>query len=72
MLENANKGLHTKTGEDDGDPAECSKENGLAAGFDQSNEIGFETDSAHSYDNKEFGKLFERGKETTGYTERGQ
>ena len=72
VLENADKGLHPKTGEDDGDPAKCSKENGFAAGFDQSNEIGFETDSAHSHDNKKFRELFERGKEATSYTERGE
>ena len=72
MLENTDKGLHTKTSQDDGDPAKCSKENGLAARFDQSNEIGFEADSTHSHDDKEFRELFERGKEATSYTERGQ
>ena len=72
MLENADKGLHTKTSEDDGNPANSSENNGFSAGFDHSYQIGFETDSTHSHDNEEFGKLFERGKETTGHTERGQ
>ena len=72
MLENADKGLHTKTSEDDGDPAKCSKENGFSAGFDHSHYIGFETDSTHGHDDEKFGELFERGKETAGHTERGQ
>ena len=72
MLENADKGLHTKTGEDDGNPADGSENNGFSAGFDHSDQIGFETDSTHGHDNEEFGELFERGKETTGHTERGQ
>ena len=72
VLENADKGLHTKTSEDDGDPAKCSKENGFSAGFDHSHQIGFETDSTHGNDDEKFGELFERGKETAGHTERGQ
>ena len=72
MLENTNQCLHAKTGEDDGNPAKGSKKNGLAAGFDQSNEIGFETDGAHGHDDKEFGELLKRGKDTTGHTERGK
>ena len=72
MLENANKGLHTKTGEDDGNPAEGTKKNGFTAGLNHSNEVGFETNSTHGHDNKEFGELFEWGKETAGHTKRGQ
>ena len=72
MLENADKGLHTKTGEDDGNPAKGSEDNRFATGFNHGNQIGFETDGTHGHDNEEFGKLFERGKETIGYTERGQ
>ena len=72
MLENADKGLHTKTGENDGYPADGSENNGFSAGSDHGYQIGFETDSTHGHDNEEFGKLFERGKETTGYPERGQ
>ena len=63
MLENANKGLHTKTGEDDGNPADGSENNGFSAGFDHSDQISFETDSTHGHDNEKFGELFERGKE---------
>ena len=62
MLENADKGLHTKTGEDDGNPAYGSKKNGFSAGFNHGYQIGFETDSTHGHDNEEFGELFERGK----------
>ena len=72
MLENADKGLHTKTGENDGNPADGSKKNGLSTGFDHSDQICFESDSTHGHDNEKFGELFERGKETTGYTDRGQ
>ena len=72
MLENADKGLHPKTGEDDGNPADGSENNGFSTGFDHSDQISFETDSTHGHDNEEFGELFERGKETTGHTERGQ
>ena len=72
MLENADKGLHTKTGEDDGNPADGSEHNGYSAGFDHSDQIGFETDSTHGHDNEKFGELFERGKETIGHTKRGQ
>ena len=72
MLENADKGLYTETGEDDGYPADGSKKNGFSAGFDHSYQIGFETDSTHGHDNEEFGELFERSKETTGHTKRGQ
>ena len=72
MLENADKGLHTKTSKDDGYPANGSEDNGFSARFDHSDQIGFEPDSTHGHDNEGFGKLFERGKETTGHTERGQ
>ena len=72
MLENTDKGLHPKTGEDDGNPADSSENNGFSAGFDHSDQICFETDSTHGHDNEEFGELFERSKEATGYTERGQ
>ena len=68
VLENADKDLHTKTGEDDGYPADGSEKNGFSTGFDHSDQIGFETDSTHGHDNKEFRELFERGKETTGHT----
>jgi len=33
VLENADKGLHTKTGEDDGNPADGSENNGFSTGF---------------------------------------
>ena len=72
VLENTDKGLHPKTGEDDGNPADSSENNGFSAGFDHSDQICFETDSTHGHDNEEFGELFERSKEATGYTERGQ
>lgn len=36
VLENADKGLHTKTSEDDGNPADGSENNGFSAGFDHS------------------------------------
>ena len=72
MLENADKGLHPKTGEDDGNPADCSENNGFSAGFDHRDQIGFETDSAHGHDNEEFGELFERGEEATRHAERGE
>ena len=58
-LENTDKGLHTKTSEDDGNPADGSEKNGFSTGFDHSDQIGFETDSTHGHDNKEFGELFE-------------
>ena len=70
VLENADKGLHTKTSEDDGNPANGSEKNGLSTGFDQSNEIGFEADSTHGHDNKEFREFFERWKEAIADTER--
>ena len=72
MLENTNQCLHTKTSEDDGNPTDGSENNGFSAGFDHSDQICFETNSTHGHDNEEFGKLFERGKETTGYPERSQ
>ena len=72
VLENADKGLHTKTSEDDSNPADGSEDNRFSAGFDHSDQISFETDGTHGHDNEEFGKLFERGKETTRHTERGQ
>lgn len=72
VLENADKGLHTKTSEDDGNPADGSENNGFSAGFDHSDQIGFESDGTHGHDNEEFGELFERGKEATRHTERGQ
>ena len=70
MLENTYKGLHTKTSEDDGNPANGSENNGFSARFDHSYQISFETDSTHRHDNEEFAELFERGKETTRHTER--
>ena len=72
MLENAYKGLHTEAGEDDGNPADGSEDNGFSAGFDHSDQICFETDGTHGHDNEEFGELFEWGKETAGHTDRGQ
>ena len=68
MLENTDKGLYTKTSEDDGNPTDGSENNGFSAGFDHSDQIGFEADSTHGHDNKEFREFFERGKETTGHT----
>ena len=72
MLENTNQCLHTKAGEDDGNPAKGSKKNGFATGSNHGNEIGFETDGTHSHDNEKFGELFERGEEATRHTERGK
>ena len=72
VLENADKSLHTKTSEDDGNPADGSENNGFSTRFDHSYQIGFESDSTHGHDNEKFGELFERGKETTGHTERDQ
>ena len=72
MLENADKGLHPEAGEDDGNPADGSENNGFSAGFDHGYQICFESDSTHGHDNEKFGELFERGKETTGYPERGE
>ena len=72
VLEDTDKGLHTKTGEDDGNPTDGSEDNGFSAGFDHGYQICFETDGTHGHDNEEFGELFERGKETTGHTERGE
>ena len=68
MLENVDKGLHTKTGEDDGNPAKGSEDDRFTTGSNHGNQIGFETDGTHGHDNEEFGELFERGKETTGHT----
>ena len=70
MLENADKDLHTKTSEDDGYPADGSEKNGFSTGFDHSDQIGFETDSTHGHDNKEFRELFERCKEAIANTKR--
>ena len=72
VLENADKGLHPETGEDDSNPADGSENNGFSAGFDHSDQICFETDSTHGHDNEKFGELFEWGEETTGHTKRGQ
>ena len=72
MLENTNQCLHTKAGEDDGNPAKGSKKNGFPAGSDHGNQICFETDGTHSHDNEKFGELFERGEEATRHTERGE
>ena len=71
VLENTDEHLHTETSQDDGNPAEGTKKNGFTAGLNHSDEVGFETNSAHGHDNEEFGELFEWGKETTGHTERG-
>lgn len=72
MLENTNQCLHTKAGEDDGNPAKGSQKNGFPAGSDHGNQICFETDGTHSHDNEKFGELFERGEEATRHTERGE
>ena len=69
MLENADKGLHTKTGEDDGNPADGSENNGFSTGFDHSDQISFETDSTHGHNDEEFGELLERRKEAIADTE---
>ena len=42
-LENTDKGLHTKTSEDDGNPADGSEKNGFSTGFDHSDRCWFET-----------------------------
>ena len=70
VLENTDKGLHTKTSEDDGNPANGSENNGFSAGFDHSNEVCFEADSTHGHDNKEFREFFERCKKAVADTER--
>lgn len=72
VLDNTDEYLHAKTSQDNGNPAEGSKENRFTAGLDHGDEIGFETDSAHGHDDKEFGELFERGEEATRHTERGE
>ena len=69
FLENTDECLHAKTSQDDGNPAEGTKKNGFTAGLNHSNEIGFETDSAHGHDDEEFRQLFERCKEATADTE---
>ena len=69
VLENTDERLHTETGEDDGNPADGSEKNGFTAGLNHSNEVGFETDSAHGHDDEEFRQLFERCKEATADTE---
>ena len=69
MLENTDEHLHTKSGEDDGNPANGSENNGFSAGFDHSNEVCFEADSTHGHDDEEFGELLERCKEVTADTE---
>ena len=69
VLENTDERLHTETGEDDGNPADGSDKNGFTAGLNHSNEVGFETDSAHGHDDEEFRQLFERCKEATADTE---
>ena len=70
VLENADECLHAKTSQDDSNPAKGSKKNGFSTGFDHSNEVGFETDSAHGHDDEEFGELFERWKEAIANTKR--
>ena len=70
VLDNTNEYLHAKTSQDNGNPAEGSKENGFSTGFDHSNEVGFEANSTHGHDDEEFGELFERCKEATADTER--
>ena len=72
FLENSDECLHAKTSQDDSNPAKGSKKNGFSTGFDHSNEVGFETDSTHGHDDKEFGELFERGEEATRHAERGE
>ena len=72
MLENTDECLHTKTSQDDSNPAEGSEQDSLPTGFDHSDKISFETDGAHGHDDEEFGELLKRGKDTTGHTERGK
>ena len=72
VLENTDKGLHPETSQDDGNPAESSKQNGFTAGLNHSDEVGFETNSTHSHDDEEFGELFERCKEVIADTERSE
>ena len=69
VLENTDKGLHTETSQDDGNPAEGTKKNRFSTGFDHGDEIGFETDGTHGHDDEEFGELFERWKEAIADTE---
>lgn len=69
VLDNTDEYLHAKTSQDNGNPAEGSKENRFTAGLDHGDEIGFETDSAHGHDNEEFRELFERRKEAVADTE---
>ena len=58
MLENADKGLHSKTGEDDGNPANGSENNRFSARFNHGYQICFKTNGTHGHDNEEFGELF--------------
>ena len=69
VLDNTDEYLHTKTSQDNGNPAEGAKKNGFTAGLNHSNEIGFKTNSTHSHDDEEFRQLFERCKEATADTE---
>ena len=69
-LENTDECLHTETSQDNGNPAERSKENRFTAGLDHGDEVSFETDSAHGHDDEEFGELFERRKEAIADTKR--
>lgn len=71
-LENTDECLHTETSQDNGNPAKSSKKNRFTTGFDHGDEIGFETDSTHGHDNKEFRELFERCKKAVADTERSQ
>ena len=54
VLENADECLHPEASQDDGNPAEGTKKNGFTTGLNHSNEVGFETDSAHGHDDEEF------------------
>ena len=72
VLENTDKGLHPKTSEDDGNPAEGTEQDSLPTGLNHSNEIGFEADSAHGHDDEEFRQLLERCKEVIADTERSE
>ena len=69
VLENTDEGLHAETSEDNSNPAEGTEQDSLPTGFNHTDEIGFETNSTHSHDDKEFRELFERSKEVTADTE---
>lgn len=49
--------LHDQTDAGDAHPTAGTHENGLAAGFDQLDQVGVQTDGGHSPDDEELGQL---------------